>query len=379
MLACGSEDGTIGLWEIDGIHELRHWKADASAISSVAFAPDGKVLVSGSEMGYSPRQWDVATGRELRVFGGHRSMVDWLSFSPDGKQLFSAADEKTVLRWDLRSGREERWFSWPTEDLDHFLPSPDGKAAATLGYGWKGDGVVRLWDIPTGKEQRILGRVKTGAMSTTRAAAFSPAGKLLAAGSGDGTVHLWEVDTGKERGRWRKLSGYIQDLAFSPDGKLVDGDAGRAYRAAWLLASDTERTVPFLQRQWRSLLAGDEKKIARQIADLASDQFEVRERAMQELEKHGLIVLSALHRAISSNSSAELRRRTEQIREKLDGQLLRLRRMVFVLEQLGNSPARQLLADIANRQLDDRLTHEARTAMQRLQSAQPMKTQGKRP
>jgi WD40 repeat protein len=566
MLACGNQDGTIGLWEIGKVRELRHWKADASAITCVAFAPDGKVLVSGSFLGCCPRQWDVAAGRELRVFGGHRSTVNWLLFSPDGKQLYSAAYEKTALRWDLRSGRAEHWFSWPTEHFDHLLLSPDRKTAATLGYDMLGheggDGVVHLWDTTKGKEQRVLGRVKTGGLGLmTHTAAFSPDSKLLAAGSGDGTVFLWEVATGKERGRWRKLSGCINDLAFAPDGKglaaatwelgqrtlrywdvatgkdlcdferrgrvgwiafapdgkllatagldedsssskylirlwdtatgkrlstldtvgIPDGvlgalaisrdsrflaasqgwfddasicvwevatgkvvsrfgghsflcsslcfspdgrslasgsndsatllwdltgrrkddglqpavltdrqlatswqelagtDVGRAYRAEWLLVSDTERTAPFLQRQWRNLLDADEKKIARQVADLDSEQFAVRERATAELGKHGLIVLPALQRALEGGPSLELRRRVEQIREKLDPQLLRLRRMVFVLEQLGSPPARELLTMIASRKLDDPLTGEARAAVQRVQSDWPTKSRSREP
>lgn len=554
LLACGNADCTIGLWEIGKGQELRHWKADASAITSVAFAPDGKTLVSGSMLACCPRQWDVATGREIHVFGGHRSAVNWLSFSPDGRQLYSAAYEKAALRWDLRSTREEHWFSWPTEHFDHFVLSPDGKAAATLGYDWDGDGVVRVWDTTTGKAQRVLGQVKTGAAGiVSHTAAFSPDGKLLAAGSGDGTVLLWEVATGKERGRWQKLSGWISDLAFSPDGKglvaatwipgertlrywdvvtgkdlcdfesrgrvgyiafapdgkllatagldddndnslirlwdvttckwmhlsdtdsplgtlafspdgrflaashsgfdnapirvwevatrqevcrfhgpfttslcfspdgrtlasgsnkstilqwdltgrrkedglqpavltehqlatnwqeLAGTDAGRAYQAAWLLASDTERTIPFLQKQWRTLLAADEKKIARRIADLDSEQFAVREQATAELEKHGLIVLPALRRALEGGPSLELRRRIEQIREKLDGQLMRLRRMAFVLEQLGSPPARELLTAIASRKLDDRLTREAHAAVQRLQSSWPTKSQSREP
>jgi hypothetical protein len=75
--------------------------------------------------------------------------------------------------------------------------------------------------------------------------------------------------------------------------------------------------------------------------------------------------------------SLELRRRMEQIREKLDGQLLRVRRMLFVLEQLGNPPARELLTMIARRKLDDRLSHEARAAVQRLQTNWPTKSRSR--
>lgn len=54
--------------------------------------------------------------------------------------------------------------------------------------------------------------------------AFSPNGKVLAAGAWDGTVHVWEVASGKEIHKFHETNGPIRALAFSPDGKILACD-----------------------------------------------------------------------------------------------------------------------------------------------------------
>lgn len=58
--------------------------------------------------------------------------------------------------------------------------------------------------------------------SLTRAVAFSPTETdVLASGGDDGVVRVWRVGRSEPLHAFRKHSGMIMDLAFSPDGKLL--------------------------------------------------------------------------------------------------------------------------------------------------------------
>ena len=71
------------------------WGHDAE-VRSVAFSPDGKLLASGSGDN-TVKLWDAATGAEVRTLSGHSRWVTSVAFSPDGMWLTYAAGNKTRL------------------------------------------------------------------------------------------------------------------------------------------------------------------------------------------------------------------------------------------------------------------------------------------
>ena len=113
----------------------RGFEGHSDWVSSVAFSPDSKQVVSGSD-NPTVRLWDAATGALLQTLEGHNGPVNSVAFSPDSKQVVSGSDDQTVQLWDaaieaLLQTREGHtgYRGWPSI-LPSFLFSNPPESAA---------------------------------------------------------------------------------------------------------------------------------------------------------------------------------------------------------------------------------------------------------
>jgi hypothetical protein len=194
------------------------------------------------------------------------------------------------------------------------------------------------------------------------ALAFNLDARLLATAQTDGTVLVWRIP--RVRLDWVEAhaAGYWSDLGAD--------DAGRAWIAIWRLLDHPERATALLRGRLRPIPAY--KDTAEVIARLDHSKFAVREEAARELANRGEIIEGDLQEALKKAASPEQRTRLEQLLAKLDptvppaGEVLRGMRCVWLLERIGTSGAKKLLAEVATGASGSRVTVEAKEALVRL-------------
>ncbi|MGH7223938.1 MAG: WD40 repeat domain-containing protein, partial [Gemmataceae bacterium] len=305
------------------------------------------------------RVWDSTTGKELlSIKRGYH-----YAFLPDGERLLvqSSEDKKTVCVWDIASGRELQRFIQPDKIRSYvpFALSPDGR---TVAWSMR-DHTIELWELASWKKRRSL----VGHQGNVESMAFAPDGRVFFSGSEDTTILAWDLTRADEARQARVTEKELPDLWRD----LAGENAERADCAIWLLAAAPEMSAPFLEKHIRPIAAMPPERLARLIADLDSDQFAVRDKAMRELEELGELPETALRKLLAGKPTLEARRRAEQLLEKLRGPLpagerLRSLRAVEVLEHAGTEQAWRLLTRLAGGAPEARLTREAKGALQRL-------------
>jgi hypothetical protein len=87
------------LWQLLNDQSVRTFTEHSGYVTSVAFSPDGRTALSGSN-DKTLKLWDVATGKELRTFTGNPDAVSSLAISPDGRTALSGS-LRILKLWDL--------------------------------------------------------------------------------------------------------------------------------------------------------------------------------------------------------------------------------------------------------------------------------------
>jgi WD40 repeat protein len=163
-LLSGSQDSTIRLWDPENRKMIRSIEIgprpqevfQTRLVTSVAFAPDGRHAVSAHGTYLSRKQefvpgtdnnirlWDLETGQLLRQFRGHTMAVSSIAFSPCGRRILSASLDGTVRLWSAEQGTELHCFRGHTDSVWGVACSPDGRHALS----GSADQTVRLWALP---------------------------------------------------------------------------------------------------------------------------------------------------------------------------------------------------------------------------------------
>jgi WD40 repeat protein len=228
LVSCGW-DRTVRTWdvgegrpeagrELDTLHSDNH-------LFAVATFPDGRYLAAGGAESLHLWERDPVQGwvpRELGDRGSYRS----LSVSPDGRVLALGRSNGSIELWDPRSRKLIDILGWFADDVRKVQISSDGSRVA--GTTFAGD--FQAWEVsPDGP---------------TRKLAFSPEHVQNFAFAGDGksvavsqfsprvkSLGLWDMETGRCLVRFSDNPEGVNALAVSPDGRtLASADVDESIR-----------------------------------------------------------------------------------------------------------------------------------------------------
>jgi WD40 repeat protein len=232
VVVTGGSRETLTVWDLKHRVALRTLAVRKEAVRAVAFTADGQILASGSEDGVI-RLWDAATWRVTRVLHSTAG-VTCLSFLRDRGTLASGGNDGAVSLWNISSGGVRATLAGK-EMVTGLACAPDGSVVA-IGSA---DGLLRLWDVHSRKTEVLsAGSAAEGA----RCVAFLGDNESVAAGDETGTLSLWKLRTGLV---WMNLSahaGPVKVLCYdSRRGLLISAGLDRNVKA-WQPASGSELT-----------------------------------------------------------------------------------------------------------------------------------------
>jgi WD40 repeat protein len=217
LLAAGYGDGRVRVWN-EGGSEPQLALPGQGRVFAVAFQPGTGHLASAGD-DPTIHLWDPGLLQPLaRLVLHRRSSIQQVALSPDGGWLIAGDLNGRVFRVDLSSG-----------DVEGIPLETGGDIGGVVIAGnhllWSGDeGVFGLWDL-TGKTKPLNWQAED---TTITAVAIRHDGSAFATGGEDGRVSLWRRESGSGQFRETPLKtapersgGWIMDLAFSSDGRLL--------------------------------------------------------------------------------------------------------------------------------------------------------------
>jgi WD40 repeat protein len=222
-IVSGSNDRTLRVWDADSGRELATLRGHVGWLTSVAFEPDGRRIVSGSN-DRTVRVWDADSGRQLATLRGHDGDVTSVAFDPDGRRIVSGSNDTTVRVWDAESGRQLATLRGHDDIVTSVAFDPGGRHIVS----GSNDRTVRVWDADSGRQLATLGHA-----GDVTSVAFDADGRRIVSGSNDMTVRVWDADSGRELATLRGPGGDVTSVAFDPDGRRIVSGSNDATVRVW--------------------------------------------------------------------------------------------------------------------------------------------------
>ncbi|KAF2276474.1 WD40 repeat-like protein [Westerdykella ornata] len=150
VLFTASLDGSVRAWDLIRYRNFRTFTAPSRlSFSSLAVDPSGEVVAAGSIDSFDIHIWSVQTGQLLDRLSGHEGPVSSLAFAPDGSTLVSGSWDRTVRLWSIFARTQTSEPLQLMADVLAVAFRPDSKQIAVTTL----DGQLTFWSVSDATQQ----------------------------------------------------------------------------------------------------------------------------------------------------------------------------------------------------------------------------------
>lgn len=222
------------------------------------FRKDGNLLAAGSRDGFL-RLFDVQGKRLLRTFKGHKGATHRCTFAPDGVRLLSFSDDKTVCLWDIPSETNLGSFQG---HKDYIRAGAFSQASHDLFISGSYDHTVNMYDIRTGSSVMSVDHE-----CPVESVLIFPSGGLFISAGGT-SIKVWDPVAGRMLARVIQHHKTITSLCFASNGRrLMSASLDRHIKIYDVTSYEVVHSLNYPSPILSVAVATDDKAVAVGMSD----------------------------------------------------------------------------------------------------------------
>jgi len=200
----GADDLLIKIWSAADGRLLATLRGASSEITDIAINLDNTMLAAGS-LDHILRVWDMQTTSPIAVLSAHTGMITSVNFCPspcsDLKYLVTTSTDGSIAFWQYSTPRGQKitFAPKPTQYHEKLRPGQAQMMCTTFSPGGiflaagSADHHVRVYMMGEDGPKRILEtEAYTDAVDSVQ---WSHRGLRFISGSKDGTAHIWTFES----------------------------------------------------------------------------------------------------------------------------------------------------------------------------------------
>lgn len=202
------EGTSVHFWDTSTQEIIRSLEGNESYVQRLVFSQDATLLaVGGGSPSAAVRLWRVDNSQTAIILDEKFSSVTSLAFSPDGKVLIAGGDGDVVNFWSTESGSL-------VQSLSGYTSASYSSSGDLLALG-RADGVVELVSAIDHNQVHSLTSEYHGRVTNVK---FNQDGTMLAVTAGY-YLDLWDIASNKLTHTFAGMD-WLLDVDFSSDGKF---------------------------------------------------------------------------------------------------------------------------------------------------------------